>query len=704
MRFKNTYKFSPISNGEEAPFEFDLFHHSNNEVPESEVNYNKYIEKHNVMTDDFWWIEQRRRCIDGVTYSNVLEKGGDAIVDGIDAIWNDAKEPMEYFNRNVERQVIIPPTSVYIVDADLICKDYKLHIPGRLYFYLNFWKIMRKVKGQKRKKYGNPKFTDMDFFKAYRVVNQIKEGVDNSEAKARQKGFSEWVGGGILAYNYLFVHDSENIIIAGTEGDATNLFAKTMNGIDNLKNTQFYRFYSKKVQSKDDMKLIAERGGSIQSFYTSTDPQKLSRLSPYWVVYEEVGKWQKGLVKQVDTFVTPSIIAENERTGFRTYIGTGGEMDKGADDLRKIHYSTSNQYLRFVNKFERVDATNTKSGWFTSDWWFKVIDEDGNSLKAESIVANAKEISDEKDAVERYILTTQKALFAGDAFMISNAGFFGEVTINRLNARLAKIRLNKELQIERHGILEWIDKSKPYNGVRFIETDKEEAFVTIVEEPMLDKDGKAYFNLYEGGIDSYDQDESNTSTSLGAAVIRKKLLDLNTTYNTDCAMLLERPDTAHGGRVKFYEHCAMLGIYYGKLEFTIEHTRKLVIDWMLWNGFESLIAERPSFAFADKIDKSKAANRYGVDGSMKPQVMALMSETLTEEFIDNMFLTEQIEALAKYQYSRSYNCDVTVATAHANIGAKEHSNRIIMTEDRRNNERAFKPRVFKRVSNNIIAI
>lgn len=704
MRFKNTYKFSPIPNKVDAPFEYDLFYSNPTEIPETEKNYEKFIDKNKILVDEFWWIEQKRRCLDGVIYSDVIEKGGDAIVDGRDAIWNDSDNPISYYNRNVEREIIIPATSVYIVDADLICKDYKLHIPGRLYFYLNFWKIMRKIKGQKRKDYKYPKFTDMDFLKAYRVVNQIKEGKDNSEAKARQKGYSEWVAGGILAYNYLFYHNSENIIIAGNDGDAVNLFSKTMNGIEQLKNSQFYRFYSKKVQSKDEMKLIAERGGSIQAFYTSTDPQKLSRLSPYWVVYEEVGKWAKGLVKSVDTFVTPSIIAENERTGFRTYIGTGGEMEKGADDLRKIHYSESNQYLRFVNKFERSDTSNSKSGWFTTNGWFKIIDDDGNSLMEESIKATLQEIEDEKDAVEKYILTTQLALYAGDAFMISSAGFFGEVIINRLNARLAKIRLNKELQIERHGILEWINPNKPYDGVKFIETDKTQAFVTITEEPMLGGDGKPYLNLYEGGIDSYDQDESGTSTSKGSAVVRKKFLDTNTTSNTDVAMLLERPDTAHGGKNKFYEHCAMLGIYYGRFKFTIEHTRVLIIDWLINNGFENLIALKPNFAFADKVDKSKAANRYGVDGSMKPHVMKLEMEELTEEFINNMFITEQIEALAKYQYNRNYNCDITVATAHANVGAKEHINKIIMTASNLQKNRTFKPRIYKKKGGRIINV
>jgi hypothetical protein len=115
----------------------------------------------------------------------------------------------------------------------------------------------------------------------------------------------------------------------------------------------------------------------------------------------------------------------------------------------------------------------------------------------------------------------------------------------------------------------------------------------------------------------------------------------------------------------------MLSIYYNFAKLTIEHTKVRIIDYLVNNGFESLIALRPTLAFANIVNRSNAQNKYGIDGSMKPHVMAEMSETLTPEFIGQMFITEQIDALAKYKYSRTYNCDITVASAHANIGAKE---------------------------------
>lgn len=696
MKFKDTYRFSPISLKEDLPFEDDLYFYNPEDIPVNEDKFNIFLTKNSIEIDVNWWIEQHRRCIEGYSIENAIEKGGDAIVDGRDAIWNDTDKDKFYYNRNFDIEIIIPPNSCYLADADLMVVDKVLKITGRHYFYLNFWNIKKKIKGQKKKGYGHPNFLDIDFLKFYRIHLQEKFGVDNSEAKSRQLGYTETSSGGIMAYNFLFVPASENVILSGNEDDTTNLFVKTMNGLDRLINTQFYKVIGKRSVNSSEMKIVSKYTMSeIHGYYTATNPQVLSRLSPYWIVYEEVGKWVQGLVKSIDTFVTPSLFAENSRTGFRTYVGTGGEMEKGAEDLRKIHYSTSNTYLRFVNKFEREDSTATKSGWYSSKAWFRIIDEDGNSLFKEGFQSVLDEIDAEKDPVKKYILSTQLALYAGDAFTISSAGFFGEVKINMLNARLTEIRLNPNLQIERHGIFEWINPKNPFDGVNFIDMDNEDdAFVTIIEEALMDNEGIKYSNLYEVGIDSYDQDESQTSSSKGAAVVRKKFLNNDTIYDCDVALILERPKTEQGGASKFFEHCAMAAVYFGMATMTIEHTKIRIFDWLENNGFGHLIALKPVIAFANLAIKSNSSNKYGIDGSMKPHLMADLSDKLTEEYIGKMYIQKQIVALAKYQYNRNYNCDVTVATAHANIGAKESE--MMVPGTTKKEKRPIKHSYFKR--------
>jgi len=89
---------------------------------------------------------------------------------------------------------------------------------------------------------------------------------------------------------------------------------------------------------------------------------------------------------------------------------------------------------------------------------------------------------------------------------------------------------------------------------------------------------------------------------------------------------------------------------------------------------------------------------------MKPHVMAIMSKDLTEEFISTMFITKQIKALAAYQYNRNYNCDITVASAHAAVGAKENAFKVAYSGSERKKERSFKPTIYKRVGDQISAI
>ena len=705
MRFIDTHKYSPVANGIDLPLDGDLFFHKPNEIPDNNKEKIKFFKEKDIVIDELWWNEQDVRCRDGIYVKNGVEKGGDAIVDGRDAIWNDGNTPIKHWNPNFKKEITISPKSVYLNDADIEFTNGTVFITGRHYFYLNFWKIMAKVKGQKYKDYIHPRFLDMDYLKFARIRMMMEQSKDNSESKARQKGYSETSAGGILGYNYTFYRSSENVIVAGNDEDMHNLFMKTRDGLEELKNTQFYKETS--TNSIERKRIIAKRFRSkILGFTAGNNDQVLSRLSPFFVIFEEIGKWAKGLAPAVKKFVEPSIQAENERTGFMYDIGTGGDMEGGASDLEDIHYrSHEKKYLRFVNRFEREKLSKDHtSGWFTSNAWFKIIDKNGNSKFQESFDATLAEIAMEKDPVKKYLEITQKALYAADSFMMSVAGYFGEHTINLLNARLAQIRLHKELQIERHGILEWKNKNKPFEGVRFIETNKEEAFITITEEPVLDDDGKVYRGLYEIGVDSYDQDESATSTSMGAAVMRKKFLDYNTTSNTETALLLERPETKHGGKELFYEHCAMLSVWGGNVEMIIEHTRKLVIDWLVWNGFENLVGLKPRFAFAGMMNRSQAANKFGVDGSMKPHVMAIRSQELDEEFINNMYLTDIIKANAAYKYSRTYNCDITVASAHGAVAAKERKGQVAYSISKVSKERKFKPTVYKRTAHGITAI
>ena len=159
---------------------------------------------------------------------------------------------------------------------------------------------------------------------------------DGQEFKGRQEGFSEKGGGIVLGWNYTFVDDSQNIIVAGIEADGETTFAKTKNGLGYLRNTQFYH----ETQSNNEQKIKSKNTGAEVLLETAKDnPQCLSRYSPYWVWYEEIGKGPKGWSLKVARYNKAAIETEGEKTGFQHFIGTAGEANEGIYDLEQRHYN-----------------------------------------------------------------------------------------------------------------------------------------------------------------------------------------------------------------------------------------------------------------------------------------------------------------------------------------------------------------------------
>ena len=86
--------------------------------------------------------------------------------------------------------------------------------------------------------------------------------------------------------------------------------------------------------------------------------------------------------------------------------------------------------------------------------------------------------------------------------------------------------------------------------------------MNIIEEPVREKNGKAYVNLYIAGVDTYNTDESFYSDSKGAMYVKKRFLPEDPLMNTYVAELVERPDANEGGLELFYEHTMLVATWY----------------------------------------------------------------------------------------------------------------------------------------------
>jgi hypothetical protein len=656
MRFVNTIKFSPVAAGLDLPDKDDMFHLNPEDVDKDTLS--------KCITDESWWERQQKYCTEGYIVEDAIEKGGDMFIDGIDCIWEG--------------------NDCYLPNYDLWIYNRTIIIPPRLYFYLNFWRMKALVKN---KMFGNakqltyPKFLDIDFLFARRLQMMEEQSKDNQDSKARQKGESNKVAGMIAGWNYTFVPAAQTIIVGYTLTDAENTFNMTKDGLDYLKNTQFYKDRSK---GGDNKELIQSQNtkSEVRCITAKDNPQCMSRYSPYWIIYEEIGKGKKNWSISTAGFVEPSIWNEGVKTGFQFFLGTGGEMSDGVYDMEQRHYNPE-QYniLSFKNKWDKEESSR-RVGHVIRDLEYKIIDSEGNSLIGASMIEWQKEYEKKKTHEEKYRYRTQHPLFATDIFLITGGGYFGESITQKLNERIAYVNLNKASQVESRGWLRWKDIKNKYNGVVW-EADIAGPFY-IYEHPYK-VDGIIPEGLYLQGTDSYDQDEAYYTNSMGASYIRKTFYNALQSSSKYVARVVSRPTVEEGGAETFFEYSALLSVYFGCRNL-IEHSKLRIFDWYKRNNLSAFVMPRPEFAMANMVDNSKSSNWWGIDPATKPYWLSILRDRLTDDFISKMDDVEQMKAYAKFKYNpkeAKYNCDITIATAICEVLVLEVEEELIAKKDKK---------------------
>lgn len=555
-----------------------------------------------------WWEEQRRRCIDGYDVNGV-------------------------------------------------------HISGNYYFYLNFWKIRGVDPKSGRKDLISPKFLDMDFEFFDEVDKARKLGKNMCVAKRRQVGFSEKTAS-MVGHEYTFFDHSQSLILAGEEKYSNATMRMVIRGLNSLKNTEFY-----KRRTPDGLDYIQakyrviENGvptwkGSFSEIYNITcknNPQATVGKSPSFVLFEESGKFP-GLCSTY-RYLQPSMEANFKKTGFAIMIGTGGEMESGADELEEVFYKPEvYDMMEYTNDWGE-GFSDKKVCYFVPAWKFAVIDDNGNSLKSESlklIEKKREEARNSKDASNWIQVITQMPMTPEECFMRTGGNMF---PIEKLNARLAAIRNSRELLYSaQRGHLEWVkDSLGVIKGVEWTPDQNNGKFI-IYEHPEKDGNGQVFLNLYKAATDSYDRDEARTSDSKGSCQVFKTFKDINSTSRKFVARVTDRPKTADD----FYEMTAKLCWYY-MCPNLIEWSNIGIFKWYEQKGMAHFLKERPRVAYANVKD-SKSNNKYGVDPSTKQYWLTRYRDYIKEN-VEKMDDTEQIIAAINFRDEKDYNCDITISSA-----------------------------------------
>jgi hypothetical protein len=108
-----------------------------------------------------------------------------------------------------------------------------------------------------------------------------------------------------------------------------------------------------------------------------------------------------------------------------------------------------------------------------------------------------------------------------------------------------------------------------------------------------------------------------------------------------------------------------LNLYYNSINL-IEYSNLRIFDFYKNHGFNFLLKEQPKLMIAKWIQDTKVANEYGIDPSSKAYWLSELSDSLSDELINNIYDIDILSALAKFRYNPGrlkYNCDITISMA-----------------------------------------
>ena len=261
------------------------------------------------------------------------------------------------------------------------------------------------------------------------------------------------------------------------------------------------------------------------------------------------------------------------------------------------------------------------------------MDKDGNTLHQaalEYILSERRKVIENATnsaAIDRYV--AERCCTPAEAMLEFNGNIFPK---RELQEQLSRIRTNIHLKNakqvgdlvwEPNGAIKWIIK-KTGDITHYPLRQGEDATGSIViwEHPPQE----ISYGLYIIGVDSYDFDESST-TSLGSCIVYKRFQGFE--ENSECivAEYTGRPKTAQD----FYENVRKLAVYYNAT-IMYENQNKGIFSYFTAKHCDYLLADSPTI-INDVVADSKVNRKKGCHMSkpIKQWGEGLLKDWLNEE-------------------------------------------------------------------------
>lgn len=609
-------------------------------------------------------------------------------------------------------------------------------ISGYNYFYLNYCPISRIVNHITTDKLGNtvvkrvnevsfPDFWDYDYYYFNAVQEAEEVGKHLCLLKSRRKGFS-YKGGAMACRNYYLIPNSKTFIYASNKQYLTDdgILTKAWDYMDFIdKNTAWGKKRSVNTQmrrragfyTKDDYGNVIEMGykSEIIGVTLKDNPDVVRGKKANLILFEEGGSFSElGAAWQI---ARPSVEVDGIAFGTMIVWGTGGTEGSAFETMKDMFYNPDGyNCLGFDNIWDETATTN-KCGFFVPQYTNLDIrdkegkriymDEDGNTFRKKSlehilaerqiVISNATSNA----AVDRYV--AERPITPAEAMLEFNGNIFPK---KELQEQLSLLRTNKKLQNHKQvgdliqqpdGTIKWIIKKTgdithyPLRTKRDETTgaligDDPTGSIVIWEHPNKD----ASPGLYIAGIDSYDYDESST-TSLGSCFIYKRIQSIEQYSDIIVAEYTGRPKSAE----EFYENVRKLLLYYNARAM-YENQNKGIFVYFTNKHCDYLLADQPDI-INDIVSNSKVNRKKGchmnkqikqwgwglikdwlndINADGKKNLYNIMSEPLLEELIaaNDVVNVDRVMALTQVMIYREQLYNVKVKEVK-----KENRNRVL---------------------------
>lgn len=547
-------------------------------------------------------------------------------------------------------------------------------ISGYNYFYLNYCPISRIVNHITTDESGNtkvkrvnevtfPDFWDYDYYYFNAVQEAQEQGKHLCLLKSRRKGFS-YKGGSMACRNFYLIPYSKTFIYASNKQYLTDdgILTKAWDYMDFIdKNTAWGKKRSVNTQmrrragfyTKDDYGNIIELGykSEIIGVTLKDNPDVVRGKKANLIMFEEGGSFSElGAAWQI---ARPSVEVDGIAFGTMIVWGTGGDEGSAFETMKDMFYNPDGyNCLGFDNIWDE-SATTNKCGFFVPQYTNLDIrdengkriymDEDGNTYRKKSleyILAERQVVitsATNNAAIDRYV--AERPITPAEAMLEFNGNIFPK---KELQEQLSLLRTNKKLQNHKQvgdlvwqpdGSLKWVIKKTGDITHYPLRTKRDEVTgalvgddptgsIVIWEHPNKD----ASVGLYIAGIDSYDYDESST-TSLGSCFIYKRVQSIEQYSDIIVAEYTGRPKSAED----FYENVRKLLIYYNARAM-YENQNKGIFVYFTNKHCDYLLADQPDI-INDIVSNSKVNRKKGchMNKQIKQWGEGLIKDWLNEQ-------------------------------------------------------------------------